>query len=369
MNFKLWLIEDTKLARKFKSEGTEIPLGKFGRFNSIYIHKNDTPDNSKEALQILQKDAPEANYRLSYLGFPSHTAKTIINDGYTFQHHIMGGESSAFGYAIRNQHGMTISFDFIKQNGAIDVLVHEYAHMYWFMMSPKAKNLFIKQYQEFYDNLTDKDIQQNINPDILLQKLLDKLQSMNLMNKIANIIQKEYQINGQNIPVMKFLMTNKESLIKKIEPEIHSFFMYADFPVHDDGKTYLGDESEFTHGSTQALTAEKLLNQIINSYNHYYKLNQGTEDLNYFFNNRLLKNYIDKTVLQAGESYLKQNISKPSGQYARYSMAKKFKLPSDYSASNYDELWAVTVEEASKNLKNINPQLKKLLMNAIFLSK
>lgn len=369
MKFKLWLTnEDTKLARQFKSEGSEIPLGKFGRFNSIYIHKNNTPDNSKEALQILQQSAPEANYRLSYLGFPSHKSKLIINDGYSHEHPIQGGSSASFGYASRTQHGMTISLEAMKIN-AVDTLVHEYAHMYWFMMSPKAKNLFINQYQQFYDQLTDEDIQQNVKPEIL-HKFVQKLQAYNLPNKIINIVQNEYHKSGQNIPIMKFLTNpkNKELLINQISSAIHSFFIHHDFPVQD-GKTYLGDDSEFSTSSTQSITAEKLLDKIITSYNFFHTINQGTEDINYFFKSHILHDYIDKELVQAGEKYLKKYISKPSGELARYSMAQKFKLPSSYSAANYDELWAETVEEASRNIKNLNPLLKKLLMNAIFLSR
>jgi len=90
----------------------------------------------------------------------------------------------------------------------------------------------------------------------------------------------------------------------------------------------LGADSEFHTSTLQSLTAEKILDGIINEYNFFHHINQGVEDIDEFFKIVDIHNFINKELIQAGKTYLKKYISRPSGELARDYMAQKFKLPS-----------------------------------------
>ena len=62
---------------------------------------------------------------------------------------------------------------------------------------------------------------------------------------------------------------------------------------------------------------------------------------------------------------MKQSISSPAGRDLRAAIRQSGAVPSDYSAANYDELWAEVVENAAFSPQRVSRELRKLLFEIL----
>jgi hypothetical protein len=374
MQFKEWFLnEDTQLQRQFKTDGTELPLGNYGRFKTTYIYKNGTPNRFEEAAKILPGPAMEANRRLDYLGFPNVAANTIIADGYTNDNWIVGGgQRSAFGYANRKKHGQVISLDRFYYD-PVETFVHEYAHMYWHnSMSKMAKDLFINKHKELVGQLKQEDM---FNDDMLKTKLEEYMTRPAFVAGLLHSIQQRFAHfdNVKDIEDEIIKPQNQEIIAEVVDKYVFTMLMHDELPDKEGNRLGLSPvPNMFSHEVWSSLPGKEVAENLAKTIRSYAAINQHQGALDSHEIEKAIKNSLKLSMAKVGPEYVKyviEKISYPDGKIARDALYKKFNLPSSYSAANYDELWAETVEQASKNLRSLNPELLKLLKDAIFLSR
>lgn len=370
MEFKQWLYqEDTKLQRQFKTEGTEVLLGKFGRFKTTYIYKNGTSNRSKEAANIMATPAMEANRKLDYLGFPNVAVNTLIVDGYTDKNAVLGGgQQSAFAFASRGRHGMVLSMQLLQSKIIIDDIVHEYAHMYWHnSMSKMAKDLFINKHKELVNQLKPEEL---TNPEDIKKKLENYLTRRQFARGLYNKIKFYSPGFSEKTDIEDWIIKpeNRDVIANIVNKYVSNVLSYGDL-TDATGIQFLQIFPNEMHRVLPGKEVADILANELQSYAHFHQ-HQGTFDDNMM--SAIIQKILMKALMKAAPNfanYAIQHISEPEGQLARDALYKKFNLPSSYSAANYDELWAETVEKASKKLRSVNPELLKLLKDAIFLSR
>lgn len=104
----------------------------------------------------MKEKAPLANQKLTILGFPQHKRNTIVSD--QIGCNLDSIPDLWYGTAYSQKHGMDVSFDALKSSEGTNVLIHEYAHMYYFNMPKIAKDYFAKQYEKWFDEFSQEDI-------------------------------------------------------------------------------------------------------------------------------------------------------------------------------------------------------------------
>ena len=380
MKFKEWLLDESvQLVKQYSSVEGVIPiyLGKFGRFVVTYFYKKGNENRSEIVKQEMIKCGDEANYRLSSLGFPKNKVATVITDKDV---RLEGELEAAAGLAYFAPHGMMVRYENIEAQIFTDVLVHEYSHMYWKNMPKEAKKLFIEKYKYYRSNFNDEDYLKYISQqdkDSYIQKIINfgmqGLDTQSLANTIISDLKNIFHVNkNENIVDEILLPENKTKVIQSIESSMVNYFNWNDYPTSAGGYTYMMGNTDLPYFARELINPKDLYDSIYKNHNTYKLINQQEDDLNSYINKNILDRLCDKPKI---EDLVNREIKikdpyddRLNFDSERAAMAKKFNLPSYYSASNVDELWAVTVDYVTQK-KKITPELRKLLIQTIMMSR
>jgi hypothetical protein len=387
MNFKNWLnlLEDYKLHKSYKEIADTKKLGRFGRFVTLYAVKKGHEDRSQEAYELMKEKAPLANQKLTILGFPQHKRNTIVSDQIGI--YLDAIPDMWFGTAHNQKHGMDVSFNALKSRKGTDVLIHEYAHMYYFNMPKIAKDYFAKQYEKWFDEFSQEDINEDDIDENYLQNVIfykiKELESRLKYEIIQSIMSTYAAYNDTNIWFDFISKPKTKNLVAhQLQNNLHSWFLYNDFVVMDD-TTYSGNFPiiPFNFDCVDSVNAENILNRIINEYKKEYNLykhsNQYKTDLDHYVNSIPLKDLIDMSLIKIGKMFGFDNMKDGQKIAEKYNLpvpyrdafAKKYNLSHSYAAANKDELWAVTVTSAANNIRSVSPLLKNLIVQTLFMSR
>jgi hypothetical protein len=388
MNFKNWLnlIEDYKLHKSYKEIADTKKLGRFGRFVTLYAVKKGHEDRSQEAYELMKEKAPLANQKLTILGFPQHKRNTIVSDQIGL--HLDSSPDLWYGTAYSQKHGMDVSFDALKSSEGTNVLIHEYAHMYYFNMPKIAKDYFAKQYEKWFDEFSQEDIikKDDIDENYFQNVIFHKIKELEsrLKHEITQSIMSTYAGRNDTNVWFDFISKpkTKNLVAHQLQNNLHSWFFYNDLLVIDDN-TYSGNFPiiPFNFDCVDSVNAENILNRIINEYKKEYNLykhsNQHETDLDHYVNLIPLKDLIDMSSIKIGKMFGFDNMKDGQKIAEKYNLlapywdafAKKYNLSAPYAASNKDELWAVTVTSAANNIRSVSPLLKNLIVQTLFMSR
>lgn len=375
MKFKDWLLDEAvQLIHQHKQvQDTEVVyLGKFGRFKTYYLYRKGGENRSAEVTGKMKIVSEKANDGLSSLGFPSNNITTIITDDDVKS--TIEPKINFAGYASREGHGIVSRYMNLTSN----VLVHEYAHAYFFNMPRVAKNLFINKYSEYL-----KDFTQSVEGFAsikakLRRQFFDKIKQGKLSEFLIYELSSRYNKDRNDSSFIDFIVLpeNAEEIITFINDKLVSWCIFNKIPLSakDKFSAYDGspieDDDKVNYYISHFISGDKIYNGIIKNYKLYKNFNQHEGGLSSYINEKLFwelltSGDISRDVLQY---YNKEDL----GHYddvGREAMAAKYNLPLPYSATNYHELWATVVEYAAMNLKSIDPELKKLLVQTIMMSR
>jgi len=387
MNFKNWLnlFEDYKLHKSYKKIANTKKLGRFGRFITSYAVKKGHEDRSQEAYELMKEKAPLANQKLTSLGFPQHKTNTIVSDQIGL---FLDEKPDHLGYgtAHNEKHGMDVSFNALKSIDGTNILIHEYAHMYYFNMPKIAKDYFAKQYEKWLDKFSEKDIKADgVDENYLQHVIFNKIKELEsrLKHEIIRSIMSTYAAFSNTNVLFDFISNpkTKNLVAHELQNNLNNWFVYHDLIVSN-GITFSGNDPiiPFNFNCADSVNAENILNRIINEYkrqyNSYKYSNQHETDLDYYVNSIPLKDLIDISLIKIAEILNFSNIKLLGGtenfslpEYMRDAFAKKYNLKEPYAAANKHELWAVTVTRAANNIRSISPLLKKLIVQTLFMSR
>ena len=287
---------------------------------------------------------------------------------------------------------MDVSFDALKSSEGTNVLIHEYAHMYYFNMPKIAKDYFAKQYEKWFDEFSQEDIikkddiDENYFQNVIFHKIkeLESRLKHEITQSIMSTIMSTYAGRNDTNVWFDFISKpkTKNLVAHQLQNNLHSWFFYNDLLVIDDN-TYSGNSPiiPFNFDCVDSVNAENILNRIINEYKKEYNLykhsNQHETDLDHYVNLIPLKDLIDMSSIKIGKMFGFDNIKDGQKNAEKYNLlapywdafAKKYNLSAPYAASNKDELWAVTVTSAANNIRSVSPLLKNLIVQTLFMSR
>lgn len=380
MNFREWfyLYEDYKLHKSYKKIADTKKLGRFGRFITSYAVKKGHEDRSQEAYELMKEKAPLANQKLTMLGFPEHKRNTIVSDGIgLFLDKI---PDFWYGTAHNQEHGMDVSFDALKSSEGTNVLIHEYAHMYYFNMPKIAKDYFADQYEKWFNDFSEKDINEDdVDKEHLKNVVFDKIKELNLINLILSFFQNFCNEHNKAEECVDFILSpeNKNLVETQLQKHLESWIIYNDLWVQD-GSTMSGSYPiiPFDFDLKDAIKAENILNQIRKEYESHKAINQHEPYAIYLYvTPSHFEKFVDKSMIKIGKlnyfdkSFKNELPNKKHNQFVWDAFTKKYNLPEFGASLNKDELWAVTVTSAANNIRSVSPLLKNLIVQTLFMSR
>lgn len=211
-----------------------------------------------EKLPEIKKEFENAAYKLASLGFPKMRQRALIEAHSTMN-------QGAAGLAYKNDHGIKISKNHIKEY----VIIHEHAHMYWFNLPKENRAFFEKHYKETVINTQKYDPYDvwkikhgNNNPKFDIDKNL----LLNLCRSFGENVFNLKDVSEKNI----YMDTNrffklKEAINSKNEQKIIAAAVLRYKGSHCRAKLKKTLNSEFVEG--QIIDVESHQDFIINKLN------------------------------------------------------------------------------------------------------
>jgi hypothetical protein len=432
-------------------------------------------------LQKLNSITTEAAQRLGSVGFRSQRAILCIVDQKEMRTNHITGSTGWGGYASRSNHFMVLDLQRIDTEG----LVHEHAHMYWFMMSKPAKEIFENWYRKTVNankedfaktqnKLTPED-QNKAKEDFMkragsfARSVIETL-AMDTHNSSPDHyfnLAAAHESGDEQAMLRRALMTRHSANVygtllkplavgdtsygyatQRLEPgekvKIGYYggkYIIMWYPPNDKyrslehPKSFTDDQmSELVKIDPKSLTPEqkeaykknvalakkppvsffaspamkkkveevftKEFNNFLNNYGHNQMKYSARLSVSGIFSSFMSKLRMRKAKLKTltdvedvlievmkakfyagtidfadetskeryGQEKSKvaiQGVSKPEGAGFRDYMHRNSNLPSSYAAANVDELWAETVDFATRNIRGINPELRSMLMKVL----
>ena len=393
MKFKEWLLDEAvaRLLHHYqKNKDAEFEyLGKFGRFKTYYVYKKDNENRKEKALDGMKLWSVDANYKLDQLGFPGQSVTTLISDridqesvaGRAYQSRlpiVKDNDGNIVQRAYARDvagHGIMVKFDYIDEVFFMSVLIHEFAHAYYYTMPKVARDIFVNEYKKYERYFDEKGFNDLSNKDY--NKAVDDLKKKHKYK--VSFIKDHFKKLIEKNNLREFLYNNLISYYDKLDD--NNFLEFIISPENKNAVVKLLHDAMMkwkdVYGSgpynayyMDFLRGDKLLNKIIERYKEldrllgYHGKNISLErsqiNLSFVFKDYMLDDLIEEIEIpyHVNDIDLKKEL-----------MTKKYNLPWSYSATNYHELWATVVEYAAMNLKSIDPELKKLLIQTIMMSR